>query len=493
MRAKRKSRMGLNLTKRVEEFIKYVPSVRKPTYKETINSRLKWTGVALLLYFVLSFVQVYGVDTSDQQRLQQFQFYEIVLGSKFGSLMTLGIGPIVTGGILLQLLVGSKIIDWDTTKEEGRKKFSTWNKFLSIVLCFVEAIAFVLAGALPVTGGWPTAIFVMMQLAAGAIIVVLLDEIVSKWGFGSGISLFIAAGVGSQILIRVLSPFVSPPICQTGNLFSCLPTAMNPPTGLLWVFMLNILSANTTAALIAALPIIATLGMFFLCVYIQDIQVEIPLTFAQMRGFGRSWGLKLLYTSNIPVILTAALVSNMQLVGRMGLGPADAAGVSCGPLGCFDSAGNIISGVVYYLTAPRNLLGEIATGVVTSSELTRAVTYLVFMALSAMMFSRFWITTSGMDALTVAGQIDSSGMQIPGYRKDKHVMAEVLERYIPNLAALGGLFVGILAAVADFVGALGTGTGMLLTVMIVYNYYEELSGQRLDEAHPLVRRLFGEK
>jgi len=97
-----------------------------------------------------------------------------------------------------------------------------------------------------------------------------------------------------------------------------------------------------------------------------------------------------------------------------------------------------------------------------------------------------------MDALTVAEQVNEAGMQIPGYRKDPRVMAEVLNRYIPALAAVGGLLVGILAASADIIGALGTGTGMLLTVMIVYQYYEELSSQRLDEAHPLVRRLFGE-
>jgi len=484
--------MGLDIGKHVENFVKYVPSVHKPTYKQTVNIRLKWTGIALLLYFMMSFVQVFGVDTSNSALSQQFQFFEIVLGSKFGSLMTLGIGPIVTGGIILQLLVGSKIIDWDTTKEEGRKKFSTWNKFLSVVLCFVEAVAFVLAGAVPVSGGLDLMAFVMLQLAAGAIIVILLDEIVSKWGFGSGISLFIAAGVGSQVLIRVLSPFVSPPVCQPGNLFSCLPTSTNPPTGLMWVFMLNILSGNTAAALAAALPIAATIAIFLLVVYIQDIRVEIPLTFAAMRGFGRSWGLKLLYTSNIPVILTAALVANMQLVGRMGVGPAGADGLSCGMLGCFDGQGNIVSGVVYYLTSPKNLLSEIVNGTVVAPELVRALTYMTFMAVAAMMFSMFWITTSGMDASTVAEQIEGAGMQIPGYRKDKNVMAEVLNRYIPYLAALGGLTVGLLASLADFVGALGTGTGMLLTVMIVYNYYEELRSQRLDEAHPLVRRLFGE-
>jgi preprotein translocase subunit SecY len=182
----------------------------------------------------------------------------------------------------------------------------------------------------------------------------------------------------------------------------------------------------------------------------------------------------------------------MQLVGRIGVGPAGADGIACGMLGCFDNQGTIVGGLVYYLTAPKNLLGEIINGTLVTSEIARSLTYMAFMAASAMLFSMFWITTSGMDALSVAEQIDSSGMQIPGYRKDKNVMAEVLNRYIPALAALGGLIVGLLASLADLVGALGTGTGMLLTVMIVYNYYEELRSQRLDEAHPLVRRLFGE-
>ncbi|MEM7824916.1 MAG: hypothetical protein QXO27_02995 [Candidatus Aenigmatarchaeota archaeon] len=122
--------------------VKLLPAISKPEYKQSLNQRLKWTGIALLLYLLLSWIIVYGVDVSAS--FQQFRFFEIVLGSKFGSLMTLGIGPIVTGGIIMQLLVGSKIINWDTTKPEGRRKFQTWNKFLAIVLAFVEATAFVL-------------------------------------------------------------------------------------------------------------------------------------------------------------------------------------------------------------------------------------------------------------------------------------------------------------------------------------------------------------
>jgi len=470
----------------VNKFVKYIPSVEKPTYKQTVNTRLKWTGIALALYFVLSSVTIYGVETTN---FEQFRFFEIVLGSKFGSLMTLGIGPIVTAGILLQLLVGSKILNWDTTNEEGREKFQTWNKFLAVALCFIEAAAFVFAGALPIVGGPAVKVFAMLQLAAGAIIVILLDEMVSKWGFGSGISLFIAAGVGSQILIQVFSPFVA--TCIPGNIMTCLPGVGSPPTGLLWNLILNVLSNNQAAAFNAFWPLFATLVVFAVVVYVQNVRVEIPLSFSALRGFGRTWPLKVLYTSNIPVILTAAIVANLQLMARMGATPTDL-GLSCSMFGCYDATGNPVSGLVYYITAPKGIIGRIVNMTATNTEIVRAVTYTIFLSIFAMLFSIFWVSTSGMDAGSVAEQIDSIGMQIPGYRKDKRVMEGVLNRYIPALAAIGGLLVGVMAAFADFMGSMGTGTGMLLTVMIVYNYYEELSSQRLDEAHPLVRRVFGE-
>lgn len=470
----------------IEKISKYIPSVEKPTYRQTVNTRLKWTGVALFLYFLLSSISVFGIEPKNYEQLR---FYEIVLGSKFGSLMTLGIGPIVTSGILLQLLVGSKIIDWDTTKPEEREKFQMWNKLLAVLLCFIEGIAFVLAGTLPVKGGPLMGVFVVIQLAAGAVMVILLDELVSKWGFGSGVSLFIAAGVGRQILIGLFSPFTFN--CEPGNLLTCVPTTGNPPRGAIWSFFFNVFTNNTIAARDVMIPVIFSAILFIIIVYIQDVRVEIPLAFSALRGFGRSWSLKLLYTSNIPVILTAAIIANLQLVAHMTATP-DELGLNCGFLGCFDPQTNqATSGTIYYLTPPRTLVQDMLYSRATASDFVRAGTYTVFLCIFAMIFSVFWITTSGMDAESVADQISSIGLQIPGYRRDTRIMENVLDKYIPALAVLGGLTVGLLTSFADITGTIGTGTGMLLTVMIVYNYYEELSAQRLDEAHPVVRQVFG--
>ena len=95
-------------------------------------------------------------------------------------------------------------------------------------------------------------------------------------------------------------------------------------------------------------------------------------------------------------------------------------------------------------------------------------------------------------AKAVANQIHSTGMQIPGYRRDIRIIEKVLSRYIPPLAVLGGAAVGFLAAFADFTNALGTGTGLLLATMIVFSLYEELATQHMEDMHPALRKLMGQ-
>jgi preprotein translocase subunit SecY len=486
----------------IQAFLKIFPSIEKPLYKQSLNTKLMWTGIALALYLALANIPVAGLDRSSFPA--GLEFIETLLGARFGSIMTLGIGPIVTAGIIMQLLVGSKIINWDMTKPETKKRFQSWSKFIAVIFAFVESAAFVLAGAIPVEGSGSFIAFVIAQFAMGGIIVILLDDLVQKWGFGSGISLFIAAGVGSQIFVGIFSPLGG--ACTAFDdsgwaaLRTCVPSDTNQPSGRLWSGLMGWFAGRPPVeVLLNFLPIAATAGIFLFVVYMQSIKVEVPLAFSALRGFGRNWALKLFYTSNIPVILAAALLANMQLMGRVGVSPDPVTGLSCGLVGCFNEAGNPVSGLAYYLSAPGGTAGFgifgdlILTGIVPGAEVLRAVIYMVFLGVAAALFSMFWVNTAGMDAKSMARQIDSAGMQIPGYRRDPRIIESVLARYIPALALIGGLFVGLLAGFADILGVIGTGTGILLTVMIIYNYYEELRNQRLDEAHPLIRKMMGEK
>lgn len=60
----------------------------------------------------------------------------------------------------------------------------------------------------------------------------------------------------------------------------------------------------------------------------------------------------------------------------------------------------------------------------------------------------------------------------------RRMHTQVLNRYIPTAAAFGGMCIGALTIIADFLGAIGSGTGILLAVTIIYQYYEMLAKER---------------
>ncbi|MBI3413093.1 MAG: preprotein translocase subunit SecY [Candidatus Aenigmarchaeota archaeon] len=516
----------------LEPLFKFLPSIKKPAEKQTLKKRLTWTGVMLLLYFAMSHVTVYGVSEAAMQR---FAFLELILGSRFGSLMTLGIGPIVTASIILQLMVGSKIINWDLSKREQKLKFESTQKLLAVIITVVEAVAYVSFGAVPPIPGASAllVLFLILQLSLGGWLVILMDEIVTKWGFGSGISLFIAAGVSSQIIIHMINPLAP---CIDDPLKLCIPDETNRPAGLLPNSLLSLLSGSVADAAANLIPIFSTVIVFLIVIYAQAIRVEIPLAFGHFSGFGRSWPLKFIYTSNIPVILTAALIANIQVMGAL------LASRGFPVLGTFDANNSPVSGLVFMLSVPRELpvqtmmltvgvflvigallsvyytkkylletallssmlgvlvwyfgfqaLGFTAATALSLQSLVRLFVYTIFLTGGSVLFSVFWVSTAGMNAQSVAKQIQSIGMQIPGFRRDPRIIESVLEKYIPNLAVLGGVFIGLLASFADSVNALGTGTGILLTVMIIYTMYEQLGAQQMEDMHPAIRKMFGKE
>jgi len=188
-----------------------------------------------------------------------------------------------------------------------------------------------------------------------------------------------------------------------------------------------------------------------------------------------------MYTSNIPVILVAALLANIQLWAQL----LQNWGLPL--LGTFSSSGAPQSGLVLWVFSP-DIVRNIITGSFTSLHIGQAFTYLMLMTVGSLVFSYFWVQTSGMDAKSQAKNIMSSGLQIPGFRKDVRVLEKILDRYILPLTVMGGITVGVLAATADLTGSLSRGTGILLTVMIIYKLYEEIAKQHMMDMNPMFRR-----
>ncbi|MBX5321017.1 MAG: preprotein translocase subunit SecY [Candidatus Bathyarchaeota archaeon] len=464
----------LNLFKPIARFI---PEVKAPERRVGFNEKLFWTAIALIIYLVMASdaCRLYGI-----QRQEEFAPLRIIFASSRGTLMELGIGPIVTAGLILQLLVGSAMIECDMSKPEDRALFTTASKVFAIILTGVQASAYIISGMYGTLPG-TTAIIVFLQLLAAGMIVLLLDELIQKgWGFGSGISLFIMAGVAQQIFLECFNP--SPPVDEYGSsgIFVALVQTINSGksvTGLL-------LRGNFPSLI----GFIATIVAFLVIIYMEGVRVELPLSYAGYRGFRSRYPIKLLYVSNLPVIFASALFANIYFFSYiLWSQPWGRNNFWVNLLGWYKPEGEQYvpgGGLVYYVTSPGNLSNVMA-------EPLRAVGYLAILVAFCVIFSLTWLEVGGLGPSTVAKQLVDAGMQIPGYRRSGKAVEQILKRYIPAVTILGGIIVGLIAGLSDFFGVFGSGIGILLSVGIIYQYYEILVRERVAEMYPAFRRLFG--
>lgn len=462
-----------------------IPEIKVPERRVRFNEKVFWTALVLIIFLIMSEVPLYGIAVS---ALGELAALRVIFASSRGSLMELGIGPIVTAGLILQLLVGSNMINADMSNPEDRGLFTTASKVFSIVLTGVQASAYIMGGMYGALAG-TTAIIVFLQLIAAGIIVLLLDELVQKgWGFGSGISLFIMAGVAQHIFWQSFSPLTA--VGETGSygFFFALANvlASGQPVSSLW---LRGGTQNPTM-----LGFFTTIAAFLVIIYMEGVRVELPLSHAGYKGYRSRYPIKLLYVSNLPVIFASALFANVyffsQLFWSMGGQPSPGLNPWLDILGQYRVATNgtslqPVGGLVYFVTAPR-------TFVSVMQDPLQAFGYLGILVVFCVIFSLTWLEVGGLGPSTVAKQLVDAGMQIPGYRRSGRAVESILKRYIPAVTVLGGVVVGLIAGVTDFFGVFGSGMGILLSVGIIYQYYEVLMQERAAEMYPAFRRIFGE-
>jgi len=457
----------MNLTK----IFTFIPEVRKPEEKKlSFNVKLKWTLIILASFFVLANIPLFGLSNN---ALERFEFLAVLLATDFGSIISLGIGPIVMGSIILQLLAGSGILNIDTATPEGRKFFQGIQKILVFFFIIFESIVYVaMKGLEAMPGLAPVVIF---QLILGGLVIFYMNEVCEKWGFGSGVSLFIGAGV-SWTLFTSAFQFIN----QQGK--NCLLDFGNTPcSGKVFVLVQSIINKYPVEILSALAAILATILIFLIVVWAQSLKVEIPLSFGKVRGYGVKWPLSFFYASVIPVILTAALVANIQLFG----GLIENWRGSPTFLGSF-AGGQAVSGLAFWIGS-TNLLELIVRG----GFLLQSVIHILFYMGLATLFSVFWVKTAGMDAKSQAQKIAASGLQVSGFRQDIRILESILDRYIMPLTVMGGAAIGLLASFTNLLGALVGGTSILLVIMIFHQFYQSIAQQHMTDMNPGMRKFMG--
>jgi protein transport protein SEC61 subunit alpha len=104
------------------------------------------------------------------------------------------------------------------------------------------------------------------------------------------------------------------------------------------------------------------------------------------------------------------------------------------------------------------------------SDPLKTAVFIVYMLVACAVFSKTWIEVSGSSPRDVAKQLKEQGLVMAGHREES--MYKELKRVIPTAAAFGGACIGALSVASDLLGALGSGTGILLAVTIIYGYFE---------------------
>lgn len=455
----------------LKDILHNLPEVKHPVEKKlSFNVKLKWTLIILVSFFILANISLYGLA---ENSLARFEYLAIILGTDFGSIISLGIGPIVMSSIILQLLVGAGLLNIDTNTESGKKFFQGLQKVGVYLFIIFEALVYVLMGGLQASPG--LAGIVIFQLILGGLTVMLMDEVSTKWGFGSGVSLFILAGVAWR-LFAGLFQFIGP----SGE--NCLVDFSNTPcAGKILIIIQSLINGAPRELMLAVLTIVVTALIFLLVVWAQSLKVEIPLSYDRLRGFNIKWPLAFFYASNLPVILVAALLANIQLFGTLLENWLKHPTI----LGGF-SSGVPVSGLAYWLSS-SNLVEAIVRGSLQTSQIFQFFSYLLFFMIFSAIFAVFWVKTASMDEASQAKKIMASGLQIPGFRKDQRVLESILGRYILPLTIMGGLAIGLLAAITDSLGALTSGTAILLAIMIAYQFYQNIAQQHAVDMHPAMR------
>jgi preprotein translocase SecY subunit len=401
--------------------------------------------------------------------------------------MELGIGPIVTAGLLMQLLKGSDLIKLDFKNPDDRSLFTSATKIVTIIVIVAEGGLYGASVYGPLTADEaPYAIYVVIaQLIGASVIVMLLDEMIQKgWGIGSGLSLFIMAGIAQTILWSV---------------FSVVP-ADDGPVGIFPFTIDALASGNGADAIfrVGQLPSLfvlsLTIGVILVLVYIEGIHVDVPIVSTKYRGFTAVYPIKLLYTSVIPVILASALIANAVFMGNMlwanynpnNENPAFNWIAQFDPASVGQGQPTPTGGVLYYITAPRSLDQAAADPV-------RAVVYVLFLTGIVTVFSRLWVELGGLSARTAARNLLDADVQVPGFRRSEGSVETLLNRYIPALTLLSGMIIGLLAGISDVLGVFGSGTGILLMVNIMVSYYQTLVKEQVDTYMPGLAGLLGRK
>jgi preprotein translocase subunit SecY len=403
---------------------------------KTLRRRVLVVIGALVLFRLLAAIPIPGIDTVRlNQFLSQNEFLGVLNVFSGGglsnlSIIMLGVGPYITGSIIMQLLtimVPKLKSLYQEEGEIGRKKFAQYSRMLTVPLAALQGFSLLVIlerqGILNNLDAIEK-VANLVVIIAGSMLLMWIGELVTEFGIGNGLSLIIFAGIVSQ-----------------------MPTEIGQ---ILFTFDVSQIPAYIAFIMVGILVI-------FGVILVTEAERPIPVTYARRATAGGTTGgvstylpIRINQAGVMPIIFALSILLFPQLIG------------------------NVLS------ASTNGTLKAISTTLLGFNQ--SSWLYLALYFLFVFIFTYFY-TAITFDPKQMADNLQKNGAFVPGVRPGSQT-----ETYVGNIVAritlVGGLFLAIVAILPllmqKFMGigqvAIG-GTALLIVVSVVIDLVKRIDSQ----------------
>ena len=480
-------RWGYKLKLKLAPLLSKIPMVERPKRHVPLETRLLVTIAILFLYFAMGNIPLFGLSP---EAIDLFGRWRALFAGQRFSLSAVGIMPIINASLILQILAGPKIMKLDLTNPEDQAFYLNMQKLLVLCFVFLGSFTYVrgfympnqdIASQLGVSLRFISCLL-FLQVFIGGMLIYYMEEVVSKWGLGSGLGLFIVANISHQIITGLISPFHDAGGWAVGVIPRWIEIAKQvepyemSEAGMVFLFQHHFIA------------LIATIALFFLVVYLVCVRIEIRIPgYLKRRGRGRvRFPIKLAHFSYaivVPLVffnLGMALQAGIQALGRV----LYSHGTTI--LGVYDEWGNAVSGLMYYLNpiyGPRDWFPSLMSVPHAGWQIAvRAVANLTIVVVGAMIIALLWLKLSpGLETRDIRAMVRDSGLPIYGHSRGLKVIKRAVGRYTTRIAMMGCGSLSALLVIANMFGTFSMVSILYLTVavVVIYGIYEEITSERV--------------
>jgi len=492
-------------------FVGFIPNTRIPSQDLTTKTRLLFSLGVFVIYSIISSIPLIGVQLNEAD---PFAFLQTITASTHGSLITLGVGPLLAAGVLMYILSSAHIIKVDTDNPSEKNLYNCTLKVLVIIFTIIGASLLMTVGFFGDNLTLVVQLLIILQLIIVSILIIYLDELVSKgWGFGSGLALFIAGGVCLQIFQGL---FALQPVQEGGNLvtsargiilaFIFWSAQEGPITafGQLFFRYSPNPADNLNLPTLSLLSLLSTIIIIFILNYIGLMKIKANIQDLQNEGNNNMTisQFNIINLLFIPIIITYVIFSSLTFISQIIWRGADAEGNTdffanflVHVLGIFrqnpeTSQWEAIDGLVYFLTPPRSLFGPSGVFDISGMDtllpsIARTLIYAIIFISLTLLILKGLLKLSGTNTIhegillqskDISGDRSGNRVESAEYNKNNNLF---------QVVSTWGLLVLILITISDMMGVLGTGIGVYLCISIIKEYIAIIKGRKVSSMRVL--------